>query len=257
MTTDSALLDFQSRFVALLLAPAGAMPATGIGADPGFGVYRNTIRRGAIDALVANHPSVATLVGEDWLRGAAALFVEQHWPLRPVLLDYGAGFADFLSGFEPAATMPYLPAVAACDRMWTESHLAADAAVLTLASATGLGTALFGMKLNMHPAARWRWFDAQPAHALWSHSRRGEPIPDGLAWQGEGVLITRPDGAVHAQLLSRAGCALLDACATGATLGEAMPPMPMDTAAEQAALLHQLIIAGALAALRDDPAGDA
>ena len=33
-------------------------------AQPGFAVYRNTVMKGCIDALQANYPAVARLVGE-------------------------------------------------------------------------------------------------------------------------------------------------------------------------------------------------
>lgn len=249
MTVDTTLAEFQSRFVASLLR-AEALPGEGLAGQPGFAVYRNTIRRGAIDALEANYPSIVTLVGSDWLRAAAAIYVESHWPTQPVLLDYGDGFAGFLAGFAPAAPMPWLPAVAALDRLWTESHLAADAQVLTVRSATAFGEALFGSAVRPHPAARWRWFEAQPAHAIWSHSRRGAAVPNELAWAGDGALLTRPVGAVHSQPLSRAGCALLDACAKGVPLGEAIASFEA-AAVDGVALVHQLIVAGAFAAPGD------
>ena len=129
------LSDFQDGLASALLPPPGASvppPAwlDALLAQPGFAVYRNTVAKGCIDALQANYPAVHALVGTDWLRAAAHAFVHQHPPTDGCLMDYGAGFADFLEGFGPAANLPYLAAVARLDRCWTESHLAADAPAL-------------------------------------------------------------------------------------------------------------------------------
>ena len=100
-----------------------------------------------------------------------------------------------------------------------------------------------------NPAARWRWFDAVPALTIW-HRNRAVVFDDSeFDWRGEGALLTRPLGAVQWRPLSRAGAALLDACAAGAPLAVAL-----DAAAEMAdeqeigQLLPALIEAGAFAA---------
>ena len=121
-------------FAAALAVPEGAggggLPGhpdlAGLVAQPGFAVYRNTVMKGCVDALQANYPSIAGLVGEAWFRAAAVVHARAHPPLRPTLLDYGAGFAEFLAAFEPARELPYLPDVARLDRCWTDAHVARD-----------------------------------------------------------------------------------------------------------------------------------
>ena len=161
------LSDFQDGLASALLPPPGASvppPAwlDALLAQPGFAVYRNTVAKGCIDALQANYPAVHALVGTDWLRAAAHAFVHQHPPTDGCLMDYGAGFADFLEGFGPAADLPYLAAVARLDRCWTESHLAADAPALQAAwLARQPPEALALLHLQPHPAARWQWCAAR------------------------------------------------------------------------------------------------
>mgnify|MGYP000920526237 CR=1 FL=1 len=141
---------------AALAAYLGALDA--LLAQPGFAVYRNTVAKGCIDALQANYPAVHALVGTDWLRAVAHAFVHQHPPSDGRLMDYGAGFAEFLEGFGPAASLPYLGAVARLDRCWTEAHLAADAPALQAAwLAQQAPEALALLRLHPHPATRWRW----------------------------------------------------------------------------------------------------
>ena len=127
MPMTQSLSDFQDAFAQTLQTGGTGSPTlTTLTAQPGFAVYRNTVMKGCIDALVANYPAVVRLVGDDWFRAAAAVFVRAHPPRHPMLVDYGRDFPSFLSAFEPAAELTYLPDVARLDRFWTEAHVAAD-----------------------------------------------------------------------------------------------------------------------------------
>jgi hypothetical protein len=261
----ASLACFQQQFAAALLdrRPLAEVAESATNAtiaallrQPGAAVYRNTVMRGLIDALEANYPAVVRVVGDEWFRASAAVFVRQQAPSQPSLLAYGEGFAAFIAAFEPAAELHYLPAVAQLDRCWTESHLAADATPL-LVSALPAGADLADVELRIHPAARWRWFNDVPAFTLWQRNRAEHFDPTAFDWIGEGALFTRPAGDVRAQPLSRAGVALLDACTSGATLGTALiaaMDAPSDESDQPAsadalvALLNQLIVAGAFAA---------
>lgn len=224
--------------------------------QPGFAVYRNTIMKGCIDALHANYPAVARLVGDDWFRAAAAEYVRAHPPHDVRLMLYGENFGPFLARFAPAAELPYLPEVARLDRSWSEAHVAADAPVLQPADLASLPEqALSALTLTPHPAARWHWFDHAPIHTLWSYNRQGEPMPPDLAWRGEGALLTRPHGAVQGAPASRAACAFLHACAAHQRLPQAVrAALNAEPAADVSALLAQLMTAGALRAIDPPPA---
>lgn len=242
-----ALAAFRAEFASALMAPADVARAAPF-AHCGFEVYRNTVRRGCIDALLAQYPSVARLTGDDWMRAAAAAYVETHWPREPRLIDYGHDFPVFLAAFGPATELMYLAEVARLDRAWTESHLAADAPVLTLAALVALGEALAQARLQPHPAARWGWHPAQPAYEIWRRQREGDDAAAELTWQPDGALLTRPDGAVHWQALSCDGVRLLDHCATGLPLEAALQAAQIDTERDAPPLLAALVGAGAFAA---------
>lgn len=220
--------------------------------QPGFAVYRNTVMKGCIDALQANYPSVARLVGNEWLRAAAAVFVRTNLPRLPMLLDYGAGFADFLDAFPPAAELPYLSGVARLDRFWTEAHTARDEAPVDPAMVARLRQAeLARTVLRPHASARWVWFDAQPIVTIWRRNRA--PCEDDAAeteWRGEGVLVVRSEGAVENVDLDPAGCAFLDACASGRTLSDAaMVALAVNAQSDLARLMARLLDAGAFGRL--------
>lgn len=223
-TPPGALARFQDAFARALLAPE-AGPAAAVAAltsQPAFAVYRNAVMKACVDALQANYPAVARLVGEEWFRAAAAIYARAAPPIDPSLLRYGVHFADFLARFEPAAELSYLPGVARLDRLWTEAHSASTEDALDPAAVARLAPgALAGAILHPHAAARWAWFDGAPIYTIWSRNRAaGAPDPE-LDWRSEGALLVRPRDAVEWIGIDAAGCAFLDACAAGGTLAEA------------------------------------
>lgn len=249
------LSTFQDGLAAAL-TPQGAQPAdtapwlSALRSQPGFAVYRNTVHKACIDALQANYPTVCALVGEEWFRAAAALFMQSQPPVDGRLMAYGEGFANFLQGFEAAAGLPYLPAVARLDRCWTESHLAADSPLLDAAwLARQSPEALSGLCLAPHPAARWAWSEEHPASTLWQRQREGSPLDAALPWEGDGALLTRPGAGVQWMPLARAGIAFLDACAAALPLElAAAHAQQAEPGADLGVLMAQLLQAGALCA---------
>lgn len=251
-----ALARFQDAFARALLAPeaAAAAEVAALTAQPAFAVYRNTVMKGCIDALQANYPAVARLVGDEWFRAAAAIHVREALPADPTLLCYGAKFADFLARFDPAAELPYLLDVARLDRYWTESHAASDADALDPAAVTRLAPeALATTVLHPHPAARWAWFPDAPIYTIWSRNRSGDVPADDLDWQSEGALLTRSHDAVEWHALDAAGCVFLDACAAGGTLAAAaQAALEVNSEADLARLMSTLLGAGAFSDMRCD-----
>lgn len=244
----SQLASFQDGFARALLARDERQPPSPWQAQPAFAVYRNTVLKGCIDALEANYPSVARLVGREWFRSAALLYVRAQPPHNGALLDYGRTFARFLRGFEPAEDLPYLAGVASLDRFWTEAHVAADAPPLNAAQLAALEPeCLMQCRLAPHPAARWAWFEGQPIYSIWQRNRQADDEARELPWQSEGVLITRPDEAVGWLPAGQADCAFLDACAQQRPLGDAIETaLQADPQADLGALLARLLQAGAL-----------
>jgi hypothetical protein len=253
MTPSSAsqsLADFQDGFAEALLAGGDAGGA--LATQPGFAVYRNTVMKGWVDALVANYPSVLRLVGEPFFRAAAVAYARTNPTADPRLWCYGAGYADFLATYAAATALAYLPGVARLDRYWTEAHGAASVPVLDAGTLANLAPArLAQCRLAPHPSARWAWFDEQPVYTLWRRNREADGSEDGAAldWRGEGALLLRPGASVTWRSLDAAGCAFMDACAKGQPLGTAAAAAVAASAhADIAALLAMLLQDGAFIA---------
>ncbi|MDH5343633.1 MAG: DNA-binding domain-containing protein [Betaproteobacteria bacterium] len=250
---SGALTRFQDGFALALFDVTKPQHAdiAALTAQPAFAVYRNTVMKGCIDALQANYPAVARLVGDEWFRAAAAIYVRATLPQRSTLLYYGEDFADFLARFEPAAELPYLPGAARLDRCWTEAHAAADDTLLDAGDIDALAAGnFFRLGLRVHSAARWAWFDDAPAYTIWSRNRSDQNFDGDIDWHGEGALLTRPHDAVQWVGLDRAGCAFLDSCAAGGTVADAAKTaLGFDPHADLAQLISVLLQAGAFSRL--------
>lgn len=250
MTLD----DFQQMFWHDLwaTAPRAALPAA-------FAVYRNTVRTACVDALLSLYPAVRRLAGEAWLQAAALDHVQAVPPASGALHRYGEGFPEWLAEMLPAQTLPWLPAVATLDRAWHQSHVAADAPVLGIADVAACeASRLQRTRLVPHPAARWHWCGDWPAFSLWQAARRPEADaadPNPPHWHGEGALLTRPAGAVLAVGLDAGECALLQACADGTSLPQALDAaLQADAALDAGAALARLLAQGAFTTVMEiDP----
>ncbi|MCA1323557.1 DNA-binding domain-containing protein [Herbaspirillum sp. alder98] len=216
-------------------------------AQPAFAIYRNTVFKGCVDALLANYPAVHRLVGSAWMESAALAFARGHLPRQASLIAYGEGFADFLASLDAAQDLPYLPGVAALDRCWTESHLAADQPLLEVSALHVALAAGQDVTLVPHAATRWHLDAQHPVYTIWD-ANRSEAGDTGLAphWQGEAALLTRAHDHVQWQLLGAGACRFLDACRDGCSIARAAgQALAIEPDLEIGAMLGQLIQADA------------
>lgn len=216
----SALAEFQRNFQqALLLQEAVPDERLGIG----LRVYQNTVMTGLIDVLRANYPTVERLVGDEWFADAAREYVRANLPTEPSLSLYGEQFSDYLAGIDSLRELPYMPHVATLDRLWTESHFAANDGVL---DATLLGNKsaaeLMATLLQLHPSARLAWLP-HSAFTIWQANRPPAETADELHIDdlAEGALVVRPHGAVEVLSLNEAEHLFLSCLQQGVSLGEA------------------------------------
>lgn len=185
------------------------------GRGNGLSVYRNTVTKGAVDALAATYSTVVQMVGETWFRAAAREFAAAHPPTEPSLMRYGGGFPDWLRAFPPAQDTPWLGLVARIDQMWWEAYFAADAGALApgaLAELTADDLETTGVRLN--PAVRLARF-GQTLASLWLvHQGPRPPVGDlAIEDRPEHLLIWRTGQEVETDLIGPATHAFL------ATLG--------------------------------------
>jgi hypothetical protein len=241
-----SLATLQSGFAASLLSAEKV-------ADRRFFVHRNNVKASLGAALAARFPVVWRLVGVEFFRAMAVVFVERHPPRSPVLAAYGAGFADFLDGFEPVADLPYLADVA---RLEWARHLAwhaADAPAISIEELTTVApNRLDSVRLRLHPAATvvvsiW------PVISIWTTNILDEEIkPIGPDQTGESALVTRPGLEIFVNALPPGTGLLFEALSAGIALGEAVAQAERAAGFDTAAALSLLFRSGAVTSLAVD-----
>lgn len=120
--------DWQAELLEQIADPARAVEAAPALNPAGLAVYRNNYRVGLIDTLAFIYPVCRQLVGEDFFSGLARAFIGGHPSHSGNLHLYGAGFGDFIAGFEHARELPYLADVARLEWRVHRAYYAADAA---------------------------------------------------------------------------------------------------------------------------------
>ena len=242
------------NFVEALTDPARPAPAETLGRENRpdarrFAVYRNNVAVGLIGALEKRYPVTRRLVGDEFFRGLSRAFIAGNKPDSPVLILYGAGFADFLERFEPAREIPYLGDVARLENAWVEAYHAAEAKPLGLSDLAKIQPERLGeLVFAFHSAARLLRL-AHPAASIWAgHQSSGEPrAPE--RWAPEDALITRPDADVAVRILPDGGYAFAAALMAGVSLAEAAAPLAEQNL-DPGPHLVGLIESGALAYFR-------
>lgn len=199
------LLAMQTDFAEAIAGPVSGPLA----------VYRNTVLRGAVEALRANYPVVEQIIGGEMFESVAVDFAEACPPRTPVLAHYGREFADWLAHQPWTNDLPYLPDVARVERLRVESLFAADAHPLTDFHPQADRST---QKVRLHPAARFAWLST-PGMSIWLAHQ--QPMASDIApdWKAEGALFARPTPFVmHAPRIGRAAHRLL----CGIRLGESV-----------------------------------
>lgn len=218
----------QRLFTAALLDPDAPCPAgltTWNGSDPArrFAVYRNNVVVSLIDALADTFPVTLELVGDEFFRAMAGIFVRAAPPTSALLAEYGEGFPAFIERFEPARSVPYLADVARLELLCVRAFHAADAEPLTpeqVARALADPERLPALRATCHPSlgvlrSRYAVVSLWAAHQGIGDLARVDPFLP------ESALVVRGGLEVQVIALPPGGDVLVAGFANGLMLGDA------------------------------------
>ncbi|WP_306258139.1 DUF2063 domain-containing protein [Pararhizobium sp. IMCC21322] len=212
-------------FAEALLQPGSPVPdgvtnPDGVPATKRFDVYRNNVIVSLIDALASRFPVVQTLVGEEFFQAAAREFAINHPPASPVMLHYGTGFPDFLDGFPPAASVPYLGDVARLESARRAAYHAENAQPLDPAQLEQIAPDQFEvLTFQTHPSLSLIESD-YAILSIWQANSQGSALDVPIATP-QSILICRPMLEVEVRGLPQGAYAFLSALQQGGTLGAA------------------------------------
>lgn len=239
-----AILDADSY------VPAGLVDEQGRPAGKRFNVYRNNVAASLTEAMQVAFPVVYKLVGDEFFKALAGVFLRQHPPSSPMMMHYGAAFPSFLQKFKPVNHLGYLPDMAKLELALRHSYHAADTPAIDPAALQSLSSEqLMAACLRLAPATRLlrsRW----PVHAIWlANTRHDAPKPQMLA---EDVLITRVEFDPKPQVLLAGGGHFVEACLHGKSFGAALGiAKAAEAAFNLTATLGLLISGGAIVEIKE------
>ena len=245
--------DYQDQFTDALLnpdlpVPAGVVRPDGTPAKKRFDVYRNNVVVSLSEALADAFPVIKALVGDEFFRAMAGVYVRQSPPKSPLIMFYGDDFAEFLTGFDPVASLPYLPDMARLEHARRVSYHAADDPVADLSALGAMDEAnLLSLRMTMQAATQVIQ-SKHPIFSIWRYNSSDDKSP--IQDEGEDVLISRPMETVEMRTLPPGGAVFLTSLMSGQTLGDAAEAgLEASDAFDLGANLNGMFGAGIISAL--------
>jgi uncharacterized protein len=221
-----SLAALQEDFLDALLH--GGEPPQHVAPADGLEVYRRNVAANWLAALAAAYPVVQRLVGEEFFAGAARAYMRRVPSASGDLHALGNAFGEFLEGFEPARSLPYLPDVARLEWAVHESYHAPDARRFDFAALASVPPAAQeGLRLRLAPCVRL----VESPYAILAVWEANQPGLDGTPARFEGpdrILVTRMEQGVLPQAMDMPEWRFLTALAAGAPLGAAIDALGSD-----------------------------
>ena len=191
-------MSTQDEFYLAVLNPEQPSPAgltTWNGSDPSvrFSVYRNNVVASLVSALAETFPVTQDLVGEEFFRAMARIFVCTFPPRSRVLAFYGEALPDFIAQFSPADSVPYLADVARLEMLRVHAFYALDCAELgptALAEAMNDIDALPELQLDLNPSVRLM-HSSYAVVSLWAAHQGINDVSAVEPFSSEDALISR------------------------------------------------------------------
>ena len=230
---SAALLDSQRPVPEGLFSANGADPASR------FAVYRNNVQSSLINALADSYPVVLQLVGDEFFRAMARIYMQHCPPQSPLINDYGNDLADFIEGFEPAAGVPYLADIARLERLRVVAYHAADVLPLShqqIAVALSAPQALGELKVELHPSLNLH-DSAFAVVAVWAAHQGAWPLEGIDPFVSQRALVLRNGLEVEVFAIDHGASRFIHNLQNGQTLGQAIADAPTFDVSQTLALL--------------------
>ncbi|HLA36668.1 MAG TPA: DNA-binding domain-containing protein [Rhodocyclaceae bacterium] len=215
----AAIFSGDSDVAALLKHCAGEPPR----ARQGIAAYRASVSANLAHALQTSYPIVEAIVGTEFLAAATHAYALERPSRSGDLNAYGADFDAFLADYRPAASLPYLPAIARLEWQVVQVYSAADAPVQDLSLLAATPPERWGeLRFRLDPAyavleSSW------PIYRIWEVNQIGYAGDFSVDFAlPQAVVIQRRQMKVAVELSNRDEYAFIDRLARGETLEQAV-----------------------------------
>ncbi|SFS15064.1 Putative DNA-binding domain-containing protein [Yoonia litorea] len=240
----------QTAFRHAMLDPAATVPhgiinPDGAPATKRFDVYRNNVAVSLSDALEAAFPVMSKLLGDEFFRAMAGVYLRTHPPKSPLMMFYGEAMPQFIGRFQPTKKFRYLPDIARMELAMRQAYHAEDATPVAPEALGAIAAdALMSVRLGIAPAVQTVMSDF-PIHAIYRANVEADaPKP---VMQPQSVVITRAGFDPQYHLINAAGAACVETLKKGQSLGQALAAG--DDTLDLGAVLGLLLAQGAVTAI--------
>ena len=219
------MMDTQVDFTMALLDPNIPAPANLVGPNGGapgarFDVYRNNVAVSLTEVLEASYPVIRKLVGDEFFKAMAGVYLRKHLPTSPMMMFYGDQMPTFVTRFGPTQGLGYLPDMARLEIAMREAYHAADATPVDAEVIGALSPdALMGKRVTLAPSLAIVP-SRNPTLGI-SRACTDADAPQPVQ-RSENVLVTRPAFDPIQHEISAAAATFIKALQNGDTLGVAL-----------------------------------
>lgn len=189
-------------------------------------IYHANVVGSAVKTLQSNFPLVQKLVGEDFFRSMASMYVIENPPKEGYLNLYGAGIYHFITHYNPAKHLPYLSDIARLEQAISKAYNAPDDTALDINRLNAVPhKELSDLIMKLRPSATLLQssYPLEEIRALCKDET--ENIPDMSKTYDTMLLILRPDLDVTVISLAQAEFMILTDLQKGLSLGASLRPI--------------------------------
>ena len=185
-------------------------------------IYYNNTVLGLTEILATTYPVLQKIIGQKFFKTIARYYIESFHQNTGNRHKYGEEFATFLKVYEPAASLPYLPDVAAIEWAYFQAEIADNATALNFDELIKLVSEDPDFIVLLHPAVHYIELDYN-ALEIWQEHQKNRIETIKLQKTLQTVLIWRDQmDDIFLQNISKPLKKLLMSCKKGVSFSQAM-----------------------------------
>lgn len=146
-----------------------------LSAQQRLAIYRDSFTVSLMNTLADTYDVCRKLVGDEFFRAMARVYVQQTPSDSPNIMDYGASFADFVAQFPPATSVVYLGDVARLEWAWHNALHGADYNPLDISSLVCLDESQYPQLVFQLPPDSELIASDYPIHRIWAVNQANYP----------------------------------------------------------------------------------
>lgn len=158
-------------------------------------IYRNSMRAALLAVLADTYSVCQKIVGVDFFRAMALLYIDETDSVSPNINDYGASFSEFIAQFPHTQSLGYLADVAGLEWLLHQTHFGEDFQALPVSELIKLNEKQYEQIIFSMPVNSYLLASDYPLYRIWEFNQNEYSEEEVLtldAQSEEKLLIWRP-----------------------------------------------------------------